>query len=67
MREMSMADWQPGRVWETVRQRVLEWIGADDASESSSNEDEADPTLLFHMAVTAPMVIGVLILMRRAV
>ena len=62
-----MADWQPGRVWESVRQRVLEWIGADDPHDASSNEDEADPTLMFHLAVTAPVVIGVLILMRRAV
>lgn len=61
-----MADRQPGRVWETLRQRVLEWIGGDDAQEPSSQEEEADPALMFHLAVTAPVVIGVLILMRRA-
>ena len=61
-----MADWQPGRFWESVRRRVLEWIGADEAQEASSNEEEADPALMFHLAVTAPMVIGLLILMRRA-
>ena len=62
-----MADWQPGRVWESVRQRVLEWMGAEDAHEASSGEEEADPMLLFHLSITAPMVIGVLILMRRAI
>ena len=62
-----MADWQPGRVWESVRQRVLEWIGADEARDASSNDEEADPMLLFHLAITAPVVMGVLVLMRRAV
>ena len=61
-----MADWQPGSVWEALRQRVMEWMDAGE-NDPSSNEDEADPTLMFHLAVTAPMVIGLLILMRRAI
>jgi hypothetical protein len=61
-----MADWQPGGIWESLRQRVLDWIGADDARDASPDEDEVDPTLMFHLAVTAPVVIGVLVLMRRA-
>ena len=62
-----MDDWQPGRLWQSVRQRVREWMGVEDAPDSQSNEDEADPMLIFHMAVTAPIVIGLLILMRRAI
>ena len=62
-----MGDWQPERLWRSVRQRVREWMGVEDTSDTQSNEDEADPTLFFHMAVTAPIVIGLLILMRRAI
>lgn len=62
-----MDDWQPGRVWESVRRRVREWWGDDDGGESQSGEDEADPNMLFHLSVTAPIVIGLLILMRRTV
>jgi hypothetical protein len=59
-----MGDWQPGRVWESVRKRVLEWM--DEGGAEASDEDEADPMLMFHLAITAPVVIGVLALMRRA-
>jgi hypothetical protein len=62
-----MDHWQPERVWESVRRRVREWWGADDGHDAESNEEEADPTLLFHLSVTAPIVIGLLILMRRTV
>lgn len=62
-----MDDWQPGRVWESLRRRVREWWDADESGEGQSGEDEADPAMLFHLSVTAPIVIALLILMRRAV
>jgi hypothetical protein len=60
-------DWQPERVWESVRRRVLEWMGVDEGHDGQSNEEEADPTLLFHMSVSAPLLIALLMLMRRSV
>jgi hypothetical protein len=60
-----MGHWQPGRVWESVRKRVLEWID-EDGAEAASDDEEADPMLEFHLAITAPVVIGILILMRAA-
>ena len=60
-------DWQPDRVWESVRRRVLEWMGVDEGRDGQSNEDDADPTLLFHMSITAPLLIALLMLMRRTV
>jgi hypothetical protein len=60
-------DWQPQQVWESLRQRVREWMGVDDAPEGQSNEDEADPTLLFHLSISAPLLIALLMLMRRSV
>ena len=62
-----MDNWEPGRVWRTVRERVQAWWDDGDAQDSQSNEDEADATMLMHMSVTAPIVIGLLILMRRTV
>lgn len=63
-----MGQWQPERVWQSVRRRVREWMGVDDSPEAGSgeNEEEADPSMLFHLSVTAPIVIALLILMRRA-
>jgi hypothetical protein len=60
-------DWQPEQVWKSVRQRVREWMGVEDVRESQSNEDEADPTLLFHLSISAPLLIALLMLMRRGV
>jgi hypothetical protein len=62
-----MDDWQPAQVWESVRRRVREWWGADKGRDAESNEDEVDPTMMFHLSVSAPIVIGLLILMRRTV
>ena len=62
----SMGEWHPERIWQSVRRQVEEWMGVDDSPEAQSNEDEADPTMLFHLSVTAPIVIALLILMRRA-
>ena len=62
-----MNDWQPGQVWESVRRRVRAWWGTDEGHDAESNEEEADPSMLFHLSVSAPIVIGLLILMRRTV
>jgi hypothetical protein len=60
-------DWQPQQIWESVRQRVREWMGVEDTQDSHSQEDEADPSLLFHLSISAPLLIALLMLMRRSV
>ena len=60
-----MGNRRPG-VWEMVRQRVREWMDGEPAHDRQSNEDEADPTLLFHMSITAPLAIAFLILARQS-
>lgn len=62
-----MGERRPGSVWETVRQRVREWMDGDPGQERGSNEDEADdPSMIFHMSITAPLVIAFLILTRQS-
>lgn len=61
-----MGGFRPGDVWETLRQRVREWMDGGEARERSSNEDEADPSMLFHLSITAPLLIAFLILTRQS-
>ena len=53
-----MSDWNPKSLWDELK-RTFERDNSDDEEQSS------DPTLLFHMMFTAPLVIGVLAMVRR--
>jgi hypothetical protein len=58
-----MPDWNPKHLWNELRRRIDDWMVRD---EDGEGEQADDPTLLFHLCFTAPMVIGVLAMMRRA-
>lgn len=54
-----MADWNPKSLWKSLLESVFGQPGED-------RKDRAlDPDLVFHLAFTAPMVIGVLLSLRR--
>ncbi len=49
----------PRGLWDEVRRRVKDWIEDDEES------DVEDPSLVFHLALTAPLLIGLLLMARR--
>ena len=53
-----MANWNPKSLWDELK-RTFERDEADDDEQSS------DPTLLFHLMLTAPLLIGLLAMARR--
>jgi hypothetical protein len=53
-----MKPWNPKTVWRRVRNSVRDWMQPEEA--------EPDPSLLFHLAFTMPLVIGVLVALRQA-
>lgn len=53
-----MSDWNPKSIWDELKRTFRGWT--DDDEEQSS-----DPTLLFHMTFTAPLLIGLLVMMRK--
>ena len=54
-----MSDWNPKSLWDELR-KALQGPGEDDDDEQSS-----DPTLLFHMMVTAPLLLALIAMARR--
>jgi hypothetical protein len=58
-----MADWNPKHLWDDLRRAIDEWMVPEDDGEG---EQADDGTLLFHLIFTAPLVIGVLTMLRRA-
>ena len=58
-----MADWNPKHLWEDLRRAIDDWMARD---EDGEGEQADDPSLLFHLAFTAPLVLGVLAMLRRA-
>lgn len=59
-----MADWKPKDLWNELRRAIDDWMAPGDDREEG--EQAGDPTLLFHLCFTAPLVIGVLAMLRRA-
>jgi hypothetical protein len=55
--EPGMRPWNPKTVWRRVRRSVRDWIEPEEA--------EPDPSLLFHLAFTMPLVIGILFALRQ--
>lgn len=55
-----MTNWNPKAMWHQLCEAVREWMSPED-------EDEVqDPNLLFHLAFVAPLLLGVIAMMRRA-
>lgn len=53
-------------VWETLLKTVAGWLDDEKTPGPDSNEDEADPSLMFHLLVIAPLLLAVIALSRRA-
>lgn len=58
-----MAHWDPKDAWDELRRAIDEWMGGEREGEG---EQADDATLLFHLAFTAPLVMGVIALLRHA-
>jgi hypothetical protein len=58
-----MADWNPKDLWDELRRAIDDWMAP---GEDQEGEQAGDPSLLFHLCFTAPLVIGVLAMLRRA-
>jgi hypothetical protein len=53
-----MSQWDPKSLWDELK-RTFRWSSDDDEEQST------DPTLLFHMIFTAPILIGLLAMVRK--
>ena len=60
-----MADWNPKDFWNELRQAIDDWMVGDRDSDGEGEQAD-DPTLLFHLCFTAPLVIGVIAMLRHA-
>jgi hypothetical protein len=58
-----MTDWNPKALWTELRRAIDDWMAGEREGEG---EQADDPTLLFHLCFTAPLVIGVLAMLRRS-
>ena len=58
-----MADWNPKDLWNELRQAIDDWMVGERDGEG---EQADDPTLLFHLAFTAPLLIAAIALSRHA-
>ena len=53
-----MKPWNPKTMWRRVRRSVRDWMEPEEA-------EPADPSLMFHLTFTMPLVIGVLVALRQ--
>ena len=53
-----MRNWDPKSLWEELRRTLQGWTHDDE-------EQSSDPTLLFHLMLTAPLLIGILAMVKR--
>lgn len=53
-----MRDWNPRAVWHELRDALKDWI-------EGRRDNVKDPSLLLHLALTAPLLIGLVALFRR--
>ena len=58
-----MKDWNLKAVWDEIKRTLG---SPDEADDDSSDEQSSDPTLLFHLMFTAPLLLGLLMMARRA-
>jgi hypothetical protein len=52
-----MNPWNPKTMWRRVQRSVRDWMEPEDV--------EPDPSVLFHLTFTMPLVIGVLVALRQ--
>lgn len=53
-----MRDWNPKSLWDELRRAFQGWMDEDE-------EQSTDPTLMFHLMFTAPLIIGILAMVKR--
>ena len=56
-----MKVWDPKALWNEVKRA---FSGTED-DDRQSDEQSGDPTLLFHMMFTAPLLLGLIMMARR--
>lgn len=54
-----MRDWKPKTLWDELRRALQGWMEEDE------KERSVDPTLMFHLTFTAPLVLGILVMVKR--
>src|SRR5690349_1099070 len=59
----AMNGWNPKSLWRELRQRLDDWMDGDVEGDP---EQADDPTLLYHLCFTAPLVLGLILMVRRA-
>lgn len=47
------------RIWDEVREAIDEWMGGD------PEQRDDDPALLFHLLLAAPLLMGLVAMLRR--
>ncbi|HET7728742.1 MAG TPA: hypothetical protein VFK48_01800 [Usitatibacter sp.] len=54
---------EPKGLWEEIRSAFSQWLDGDpsDAEEEASD----DPSMMFHLLFTMPLIIGILVTVRR--
>lgn len=55
-----MKEWDPKSVWEELRKTLRSWTGDDDDERRT-----VDPSLLFHLMITVPLMLALLTMARR--
>ena len=57
-----MRDWKPKSLWDELRRALHGWMKDD---EGEQREQASDPSLMFHMIFTAPVLLGLFVMMTR--
>ena len=55
----------PESLWGQLLRAVNHWLDDDDDEHSSEEEASEDPSLMFNLMFIAPIVIGILAIVRR--
>lgn len=55
----------PESLWGQLLRAVNQWLDDEDDEQPSEEEASEDPSLMFHLMLTAPVVIGILAIVRR--
>ena len=58
-----MKNLRPDGLWDQLLRKVNSWL--DDDLDDDDEQASEDPSLMFHLMLTAPLVIGFLVLVRR--
>jgi hypothetical protein len=54
---------KPDGLWDQLLRKVNSWL--DDDLDDDEEQASEDPSLVFHLMLTAPLVIGFLVIVRR--